>query len=111
MHNQAIPTYALIDCRATGIAFIDHDFVRHHHIPIQKLNEKKQVEVINGKHIQSGDITHITKLSMKIQHHKEQLPMSVTKLGHYPIVLGIPWLQLHDVAVCFASNTVTFGSQ
>jgi len=48
---------------------------------------------------------------MKIQDHGEQLPMFVTKLGHYPIVLRIPWLPLHDVAVRFASNTVTFGSQ
>jgi hypothetical protein len=37
--------------------------------------------------------------------------MFITKLGHYPIVLGIPWLQLHHVAVHFASNTVTFGAQ
>jgi len=37
--------------------------------------------------------------------------MFITKLGHYPIVLGIPWLQLHDVAVRFASNKVTFRSQ
>jgi hypothetical protein len=37
--------------------------------------------------------------------------MFIIKLGHYPIVLGIPWLRLHDVAVRFASNTVMFGSQ
>ena len=37
--------------------------------------------------------------------------MVITKLGHYPIVLRILCLQLHDVAVQFASNTVTFGSQ
>jgi hypothetical protein len=37
--------------------------------------------------------------------------MFVTKLGHYSIILGIPWLRLHDVAVQFASNTVTFVSQ
>jgi hypothetical protein len=37
--------------------------------------------------------------------------MFITKLGHYPIVLGIPWLKQHDVAIHFASNLVTFGSQ
>jgi hypothetical protein len=37
--------------------------------------------------------------------------MFVTKLGHYPIVLGIPWLKQYDVAIRFASNLVTFGSQ
>jgi len=48
---------------------------------------------------------------MRIQDHTEQLPMFVSKLGHYAIVLQITWLQLHDVAVRFASNTVTFRSQ
>jgi hypothetical protein len=48
---------------------------------------------------------------MGIQDHKEQIPIFVTKSGHYPIVSGIPWQRLHDVAVRFASNTVTCGSQ
>jgi hypothetical protein len=111
VNNQEIPTHALIDCGATGIAFMDKDFARHHQIPLQQLKEKKQIEVIDGRTIESGDITHIAKVGMKIQEHGEQLPMFITKLGHYPIVLGIPWLKLHDVAVRFASNTVTFGSQ
>jgi len=111
VNNQEIPTHALIDCGATGIAFMDQDFARHHKIPLQELKEKKQVEVIDGRPIESGDITHIAKVGMKIQEHREQLPMFITKLGHYPIVLGIPWLRLHDVAVRFASNMVTFGSQ
>jgi len=34
----------------------------------------------------------------------------VSKLGHYPIVLGIPLLRIHDVAAQCSSNTVTFGS-
>jgi hypothetical protein len=48
---------------------------------------------------------------MNIQDHMEGILMFVRKLGHYPIVLGILWLRLRDVAVRFASNTVTFGSQ
>jgi hypothetical protein len=111
VNNQEIPTHALIDCGATGISFLDQDFACHHQIPLQELKEKKQVEVIDGTPTQSGDITHITKIGMKIQEHKEQLPMFIMKLVHYPIVLGIPWLRLDDVAVRFASNTVTFGSQ
>jgi hypothetical protein len=46
---------------------------------------------------------------MDIQDHEERIPMLITKLGHYPIVLEISWLRLHDVAVRFASNPVTFG--
>jgi hypothetical protein len=90
---------------------MDQDFARHYQIPLQEPKKKTQVEVIDGRPIESGDNTHIAKVGMKIQEHKEQLPMFITKLGHYPIVLGIPWLQLQNVAVRFASNTVTFGSQ
>ena len=54
---------------------------------------------------------HVAIVGIMIQDHKEQLPMFVTKLGHYPIVLGSPWLWLRDVAVRFASNTVTVASR
>ena len=111
IRDQVIQTHALIDCGATGIAFMDQDFARHHKVPLKELKEKRQVEVIDGRTIESGDITHLAKVVMGIQDHKEQIPMFLTKLGHYPIVLGIPWLRLHDVVVRFASNTVTCGSQ
>ena len=32
--DRQIPTYALLDTGATGIAFIDQDFVNHHDIPL-----------------------------------------------------------------------------
>jgi len=111
VNSREITTHALIDCGATGIAFMDQDFACHHQLPLQELKEKRQVEVFDGRPIESGDITHVSKVGMMVQDHKEQLPMFVTKVGHYPIVFGIPWLPLHDVAVRFASNTVTFGSQ
>jgi hypothetical protein len=67
--------------------------------------------VIDGWKISSGDITHLAEAQLHIQEHRERLPMFVTKLGHYPLVLGIPWLKLHDVTIHFASNLITFGSQ
>jgi hypothetical protein len=106
--DQEIQTHVLIFSGATGIAFINQDFARHHQIPLRELKERRQAEVIDRQTIESGDITHLVQVGMKIQHHEEKLPMFVTKLGHYPIVLGVPWLRLHDVAVRFSSNTVTF---
>jgi hypothetical protein len=96
---QEIPTHPLINYGATGIALMNQDFARNHQLVLQELNEKKQVEVIDGRPIESGDITHIAKVGMEVQGHGEQLLMFLTKLGHYPIVCGIPWLRLHDVAV------------
>jgi len=38
VNNQEIPTHALSDCGATGIAFMDQDFDHHYQIPLQELN-------------------------------------------------------------------------
>jgi hypothetical protein len=79
----------LIDCGATGIAFMDQYFARHHQIPLQEHKEHKYVRVIDAKPIESRDIIHLVKLSMDVKDHKEQLLMFITKLGHSPTVVGI----------------------
>jgi predicted aspartyl protease len=111
LDSKEIPTHALIDCGATSYAFIDQDFVNHHHLPLCLLKTPHALEVIDGWKISLGDITHIAEGYLSIQEHQEKLPIFITKLGHYPIFLGIPWLKQHAVAMCFASNLVTFGSQ
>jgi hypothetical protein len=59
----------------------------------------------------SGDVTYIVEAYLGIDEQCEWLPMFATKLGHYPIVLGILWLKQHDVTIYFASNLITFWSQ
>jgi len=108
--DKTIATHALIDCGATGISFVDENFASHHQIPLQALKTARALEVIDGRPISSGDITHVARVGLAIQEHRERLPMFVTKLGHYPVVLGIPWMELHDVAIRFSSRTLTFGS-
>jgi hypothetical protein len=34
LNSKDILTHALIDCRATGYAFIDQDFANHHRLPL-----------------------------------------------------------------------------
>ena len=110
-NGQTIATHALIDSGATGIAFIDKDFARHHQLPHVPLSNYRSLEVIDGRPISSGDITHTTTVNLSINEHQEELPMFVTQLGHYPIILGIPWMDLRDINIQFHSRTVMFGSQ
>jgi hypothetical protein len=111
VNENPIRTYALIDCGATGIAFMDESFARRHQVPLEKLSQPRVLEVIDGRPIESGAITHLAWVIMEIERHREKIPMFVTKLGHYPLVLGIPWLRLHDVRIGFASNQVCFESE
>jgi len=71
MNNEEIPTHLLIDCAATGIAFIYHNFAPHHQTPLQEVKEKKQLEVIDGRLIESADITYIAKVGVNIKVHGE----------------------------------------
>ena len=85
-----IPSHALIDCGATGYAFVDKDFATTHSLPPYPLKQHRAIEVIDGRTISSGDVTHMTKVSLNIKGHIEELPAFITSLGHYPIVLGKP---------------------
>lgn len=105
-----ISTYSLIDCGATGLAFLDETFARHHNLPLTRLQTPRNLEVIDGRPITSGPITHIAEFYLKVGQHVEKIFAFVTTLGHYPLVLGIPWLRLHDVAINWASNSLTFDS-
>jgi hypothetical protein len=108
--NKNTPSHALVDCGATGKSFIDENFARQHQWDLISLHEPRVLEVIDGRRISSGTITHVVKLPFSIGDHSEELIAFVTNLGHYPLVLGIPWLRHHDVSIRFSTNTITFDS-
>lgn len=72
---------ALVDCGATGFSFVDEDFARRHHLPLSALREPRTVEVIDGRPIESGAVTHIATVTMTTrdhvtnQDHTEVLPL------------------------------------
>jgi len=108
-NGKTIVTSALIDCGASGIAFIDQTFVSKYSVPTSKLKTPRILDVIDGRPISSGAITDLACFSASLGDHSETLPLFVTKLK-YPIVLGIPWLRMHDVLVNFGSYTLAFHS-
>jgi hypothetical protein len=105
-----IDTHALVDCRCTGLSFINEAFVCQHNFPHYQLKNPKTVEVIDGHPISSGDITEYVEVQCMIGDHHETLTTYLTSLGHYPLVLGIPWLKRHDVTINFAKNDIQFSS-
>ena len=50
----------------------------------------------------------MTKISLFMNGHEKMLPAFITQLGHYPLVLGKPWLKRHDISIRFATNTIIF---
>ena len=56
-------------------------------------------------------ITHLVRAKLQIRHHVEDAFFFVTRLGHYPLVLGIPRLRHHNDNIQFILNKLTFDSE
>ena len=109
-HGHKINTHALVDSGASGFAFIDKAFVSQHDLPLSKLTEPRRLEVIDGRPIDSGEITHSATFQLWVGNHTEEAQAFVTKLGHYPLVLGIPWLRRHDPTIRWKENSLEFAA-
>jgi predicted aspartyl protease len=48
LDSKEIPTHALINCGATGYAFIDPDLANQHYLPLYLLKTPRTLEVIDG---------------------------------------------------------------
>ncbi len=87
---------ALVDFGATS-SFIDQRFVIQHNIPVIKKSTPVPVEVINGRTIVSGAITHeTTPLELCIGKHTEKIVLNIISTPHHPIILGLPWLETYN---------------
>ncbi len=80
---------ALVDSGATSF-FIDQTFVAQHNIPMVKKSTLVSVEVIDGRTIASGAITHkTTPRELYIGKHTEKIVLNIISTPHHPIILGL----------------------
>jgi hypothetical protein len=77
---------ALVDSGATS-SFIDQTFVAQHNIPVVKKSTLVLVEVIDGRTIAFGAITHeTTPLELCIGTHTEKIVLNIISTPHHPII-------------------------
>jgi len=98
---------SLVDSGGTGIAFMNESYAHEHSFPVYPLSTPRTLTVVDGRPIAGGTLTHYTWTTMKIGDHIEQLPMLLTSLGHYPVILGVKWARLHGVKLDMHRNEVT----
>ncbi len=97
-----------MDSSATS-SFIDQTFVTQHNIPVVKKSTPVPVEVINGRTIASGEITHkTTPLEFCLDKHAEKIVLNIISTPHHPVILGLPWLEAHNPIIDWRSRTLTF---
>src|ERR1700733_13849202 len=98
----------MIDSGATG-SFIDRKFVSIHNIPTIPKKTPYKLNVIDGREVVSGMVTHNTApLVFQVKNNYEHICFDVTELGNYPIILGIPWLMTHNPTINWKTVSIRF---
>jgi hypothetical protein len=95
IQQRWMATFLMIDCGATH-NFIDLGFVRMHNIKTYPMPRPAKILMGDGEESRGGLIMQEVELPLGIGPHHNVTQFHTTKLGGYPMILGIPWLKQHD---------------
>jgi len=88
-------TTALVDSGASE-NFIDKAYAEASGIPMQQKTTPRRVLTVDGSEVTGGPVTHDAQIHLTINHHEEDIWLHCITIGNAPIILGLPWLKLHD---------------
>jgi hypothetical protein len=108
--GASIPTFALLDTGATS-SFIDIQFAQSNSISLRLKTQPQDLVVADGRPISSGAVTHETlPVQLETGSHAEDIQLNAANISQYPVVLGMPWLALHEPTISYSQRRVVFGS-
>jgi len=102
-------TTALVDSGASE-NFIDKAYAEASGIPMQQKKTPTRVLTVDRSEVTGGPVTHDTQIHLTINHHEEDIRLHCITIGNTPIILGLPWLKLHDPVIGWKNHTVKFHS-
>lgn len=91
---------------------MDKYWAEDHHIRLTRLPKPMPIAGFHGEVLDENTVTHCAVARMRIHDHVEaEAFFYVTVLSRYPIILGMPWLTVHNPLVNWTSRTISFQSQ
>ena len=102
--QEDITTQAFIDSGAIG-NFIHPRFIAQKNIPTSKRETILSLVSVTGEKFFDSDST--ANVNLTINRHLEQIPLEVAPIGRHNIILGLPWLEKHNVQVDWRNKTIT----
>ena len=110
--DRRIRTYAMTDTGCEPRGLIDESWARDNGLKLEPLKRPWKLRVADGNEVDSGSVTHYVCVPLRIHDHREEKSrLYVTKLGHYPVILGLPWIRQHNLRIDFAGNSFLFDSK
>jgi len=93
--HKGVTVKALLDSSATGM-FMDKRIIARHGFKLQKLERPIAVRNVDGTNNSRRAIIHQVEANMYYKGHVERMRMDVCDLGKTEIILGMPWLAVHN---------------
>ncbi len=107
-HPHSIKIKAFLDSGASA-CFIDKNLVKRHNLPIVPKKYPVTVEVINGRPLISGDVTHETKpLDIILKGHQSTIVFNIISSPSNPLVLGLSWLEMINPDIDWKKRKLTY---
>jgi len=104
IHKEAI-VKALLDSGATGM-FTDKKFVKKSWFKLEKLDRLVRIKNMDGIENSRGLVTHENKVNVYYQGHIERIKLDVCDLGRTEVILGMPWLAIHNQEIDWKKGEV-----
>ena len=91
--------------------FINQQFCIQHQFPVRRLNQPRDIFIIDGKSSSVGPMIHESVIAMDIGSHREQIRFQVANLIKHEAILGMPWLKKHNPTINWDKEQILFNSE
>ena len=106
--NQAeTVTHALLDSGAMG-NFIHEELVSQ--LGLVR-TPRTPMPLMDVKGLKIGEIGFQVKVTIQMGAHEEDIILDVANIGAHRLILGLPWLQVHNPEIQWSSGRIQFVSQ
>src|SRR6202453_4990874 len=106
-HNS-INIDSLLDCGASGL-FIDKQFIELNDITTRKLPRPISIYNVDGTLNEGGTIKEAVDLIVSHGNHKKRATSWVCGLGADRVILGLPWLRLHNPVINWSTGEIALS--
>jgi len=102
-------TTALVDSGASK-NLVDKAYAEASGIPMQQKATPRRVLTVDGSEVTGRPVTDNAQVHLTINHYEEDIQLHCITIRNAPIILGLPWLKLHDPVIGWKNHTVKFHS-
>lgn len=105
---QKTKVLALLDSGASA-CFVDEEFAKRHKIPLALKSKPVHVEVIDGRPLLSGSVTHESEpIEVTFKDHSSYVVFNIIRTPSNPVILGLSWLEHHNPSIDWKLRTMIF---